>query len=139
LVQKQRRASVSALRDEISVLGGSLSRLVNRDEVLALIDKHQENIERAIEALGGYVGDEHDRGYDEDLGNVLAVLRGEPMPHPVKTPALKPSEERPARDTLRSDAPPLNWGYRTKAMALCTQAIIEAIDANTAAIREARS
>jgi hypothetical protein len=33
---------VSALRDEISVLGGSLSRLVNRDDVLALIDKYEK-------------------------------------------------------------------------------------------------
>ena len=32
---------MSNLRDEVAILGGSLSRLVNRDEVLALIDKYE--------------------------------------------------------------------------------------------------
>jgi hypothetical protein len=72
---------VGNLRDEIAALAGSKDPdivAVWLDVCLQLIDRYA----REIDALGGYVGNDFDRGYDAALGAVLALVDGRPNEPP---------------------------------------------------------
>jgi hypothetical protein len=114
MVQKQRRASVS-LRDEVSILGGSLSRLVNRDEVLALIDKYEADTEKA-EATQPHLG--IDGECDLCASGVLVA----------HDPRDKEPVERPALDAIAKNK---------TAKADYIRAIVEAIDNHAATVAAA--
>jgi hypothetical protein len=79
---------VSNLRDDIASLsiiregGGSLC---DHNAAVMIVDRYA----RAIDALGGYVGNDFDRGYDAALGAVLALVDG------------RKNEPQPGRDCLQ--------------------------------------
>jgi len=77
---------VSNLRRQIELLdtNGGPRRVAQR-EVLALVDC----CAREIDALGGYVGNDFDRGYDAALGAALALVDG------------RKNEPQPGKDSLQ--------------------------------------
>jgi len=99
---------MSNLRDEVSILGGSLSRLVNRDEVLALIDKY-----------------ERDKVGDDELK--IAFVE-----QPEETPEVKAAFDKV--DSFRTALLDM-WHHGGDKNDFRTLALLDAIDANTAAIR----
>jgi len=144
------------LREELESLGYhlmqhpevGLTRFFLRADVLAIIAKHE-----AFETYSACFDGSHEMCRGECVcscrfGTKTSLEKGEIFQarnEPGEAAAqhlvdhcgwtrTEPSEERPAREYLnRAD-----WSVELLGMQYATRAIVEAIDANTAAIREAR-